>query len=105
MDRERNGCGKGVMEMCGLMMTKFMGGSGASRFGHPLMIPGLLLILGGVLIFAAPMVLVWLIAGGAIVIGLLIILAPILIRNAIARRNGTGNASQMPIGRTSGSAG
>ncbi|HET9491110.1 MAG TPA: hypothetical protein VFR64_15320 [Methylomirabilota bacterium] len=53
--------------------------------GLLLLIPGLLLILGGVLIFLEPKFLVWLLAGTSILIGLVILFFALSIRKMVTR--------------------
>lgn len=79
---------KGFMEMCP-MMGAFRGSGlrgGKRALAFLPVIPGFLLVLGGVLILTEPLVLVWLAAGGAILFGTLISLSPIFVRKMIARR-------------------
>jgi hypothetical protein len=72
-----------MMEMCGSMMSKFMERRPGVRFLFA--IPGLALVAAGVLIFTAPMILVWFAAVALIVIGALSFSVPILIRRIAAR--------------------
>lgn len=65
------------MDMCPMtaICRGMAGGSGpGSRAGFLLLLPGLLLILGGVLILVEPRVLVWLIGGTSILIGIIVLL-------------------------------
>lgn len=50
------------------------------RLGFLLLIPGLLLVLGGVLIFIEPKALVWLLAGTSIFIGLVMLFFAMFVR-------------------------
>lgn len=79
MDQETKTEGMGTMEMCP-MASMCKGMAEKPRFGFVLMIPGLLLVLGGVLIFIEPRVLVWLVGSASILIGLVLLLFAIFIR-------------------------
>ena len=84
IDQEKNTQARSVMQMCPMAsMCKEMAGEPGLRF--LLLIPGLLLILGGVLIFLDPRFLVWLLAGTSILIGLLILFFAVAIRKVATR--------------------
>ena len=76
-----------AMEMCpmGSMCKGMMEKPGSGFF---LMIPGLLLVLGGVLIFIEPRVLLWLVGGALILIGLAVLFFAGFIRKMSARATG-----------------
>lgn len=89
MDQERKMQGRGTMDMCPMApMCKAM----AERpgFSFLLLIPGLLLILGGALIFIEPRVLVWLMASASIFIGIMMLFFAIFIRKTSARFTNAG---------------
>ena len=79
MDQERKAEGMGNMEMCP-MASVCKGMLEKPRIGLVLMIPGFLLVLGGVLILLEPTILVWLMAGASILIGLMMLFFSIFIR-------------------------
>ncbi len=69
----------GSMEMCPMAsMCKGMMGKSRSRF--LLMIPGLALVVGGVVIFLEPKVLFWLMGGTSILIGIVMLVLANFIR-------------------------
>ncbi|HSF04410.1 MAG TPA: hypothetical protein VLG10_01335 [Methylomirabilota bacterium] len=74
----------GAMEMCP-MASMCRGMAEKPRFGFLLLIPGLLLVLGGVLIFIEPRVLVWLLAGTSILIGVVMLFLAIFLRKMSVR--------------------
>jgi hypothetical protein len=84
MANDKNTPGMGVMEMCP-MATMCQGMAGKGGLGCRLMIPGFLLVLGGVLILLEPRVLVWLMAGTSILIGVVLFVFAILVRKMMAR--------------------
>jgi hypothetical protein len=55
-----------------------------------LLIPGLLLVLGGVLIFIEPRILVWLMASASILIGVVMLFFAMFIRKMSARFTNAG---------------
>lgn len=67
------------MEMCP-MASMCKGMAEKPRFGFLLVIPGLLVVLGGVLIFIEPRVLVWLVGSASILIGLVMLFFAVFIR-------------------------
>jgi len=69
----------GSMEMCPMAsMCKGMMGRSGPRF--LLMIPGLALVVGGVVIFIEPRVLFWLMGGTSILIGITVLVLASFIR-------------------------
>lgn len=80
MSQERKTQGMGAMEMCP-MATMCKGMAQRPRSGLLLSIPGLLLVLGGVLIFIEPRAVVWLLAGTSISIGVVMLFLAIFLRN------------------------
>lgn len=73
MHQDRTTQGMGVMEMCPMAsMCKGMMGKPGSEFLP--MIPGVLLIIGGLLILLEPRVLAWLMANASILIGILLLI-------------------------------
>lgn len=84
MDQEKETQGGRAMAMCPMAsMCKEM--AGKPGLGFLLLIPGLLLILGGVLIFLEPKFLVWLLAGTSILVGLVILFFAVSIRRIATR--------------------
>lgn len=84
MDEGRKTQGMGAMEMCP-MASVCSGMAAKPKFGFLLLIPGLLLVLGGVLIFIEPRVMVWLLAGASIFIGVVMVFFAMFIRRMMAR--------------------
>ena len=84
MDQEANTEETGAMEMCP-MASMCKGMAKNPRFGFLLVIPGLLLVLLGVLAFIEPRVLVWLVASASILFGLVMLFFAMFIRNMSAR--------------------
>lgn len=84
MNQGRKGQGMAAMEMCP-MASMCRGMAEKPRLGFLLLIPGLLLVLGGVLIFIEPRALVWLLAGTSIFIGLVMLFSAIFVRRMSAR--------------------
>lgn len=89
MDQERKTQGRGTMEMCP-MASMCKGMAEKPGVGFLLLIPGLLLVLGGVLIFIEPRVLVWLMAGASILIGIVMLFFAVFIRRMSARFTNAG---------------
>ncbi|HSC27290.1 MAG TPA: hypothetical protein VLD67_08450 [Vicinamibacterales bacterium] len=84
MDQAGKTQGMSAMEMC--PMASMCSGMAAKRgLGSLLLIPGLLLVLGGVLIVIEPRALVWLLAGASIFIGVVLLFFAIFIRKMSAR--------------------
>lgn len=79
MDQETKTEGKGNTEICP-MASMCKGMAEKPRFGFLLMIPGFLFVLGGMLIFIEPRVLVWLVGTASILIGLVMLFFSIFIR-------------------------
>ncbi|MEJ2174608.1 MAG: hypothetical protein P8Y76_06770 [bacterium] len=75
---------KGPMEMCP-MASMCRGMAGKPWTGAILMLPGILLVLVGILIFVEPKVLVWLIASVAILMGVIMLAFALFIRRMSAR--------------------
>jgi hypothetical protein len=71
------------MESCP-MSAMFKKTSGKRGLGLLAMIPGLLLVLGGVAIILEPQILVWLVAGTSILFGLLLVVAANFLRRITA---------------------
>ena len=69
----------GPMEMCP-MASMCKGMKGKSGSGFLLMIPGLALVVGGVVIFIEPKVLFWLMGGTSILIGIVTLMLANFIR-------------------------
>ena len=84
MNQGRKEPGMAAMEMCP-MASMCRALAGKPRLGFLLLIPGLLLVLGGVLIFIEPGALVWLLAGTSIFIGLAMLFLAMFIRKMSAR--------------------
>ena len=74
----------GPMGMCP-MASMCRGMAGKPWTGTILMLPGIALVLVGILIFVEPKVLVWLIAGVAILIGVILLSFALFIRRMSAR--------------------
>ena len=84
MDQDKNTQARSAMGMCPMAsMCKEL--AGKPGLGFLLLIPAVLLILGGVLIFLDPRFLVWLLAGTSILIGLLILFFAVAIRKVATR--------------------
>ena len=83
MDQETKTEGMGNTEICP-MASMCKGMAEKPRFGFLLVIPGLLLVLGGVLIFIEPRVMVWLLAGASIFIGVVMVFFAMFIRRMMA---------------------
>lgn len=64
--------GQAEKEMCP-MATMCKGMMGKPRAGYLLMVPGAVLILGGILILIEPRILFWLMAGASILIGIVML--------------------------------
>lgn len=77
------------MEMCP-MASMCKGMADRPGVGVLLLIPGLLLVLGGVLIFIEPRVLVWLMGSASILIGLVMLFFAIFMRKMSARFTNAG---------------
>jgi len=75
--------GEKPMESCP-MSAMFKKASGKRGFGLLAMIPGLLLVLGGVAIIFEPQILVWLMAGASILIGIALLAAASFFRKLAA---------------------
>jgi len=75
--------GANPMESCP-MSAMFKKASGKRGFGLLAMIPGLLLVLGGVAIILEPQILVWLMAGAAILVGIALLAAATFFRKLAA---------------------
>ena len=75
--------GENPMESCP-MSAMFKKTSGNRGFGLLAMIPGLLLVLGGVAIILEPQILVWLMAGAAILVGIALLAAANFVRKLAA---------------------
>jgi hypothetical protein len=75
--------GENPMESCP-MSAMFKKTSGKRGFGLLAMIPGLLLVLGGVAIILEPQILVWLMATTSIVAGLMLLAAATFFRRLAA---------------------
>lgn len=75
--------GENPMESCP-MSAMFKKTSGKRGFGLLAMIPGLLLVLGGVAIIFEPQILVWLVAGASILIGIALLAAASFFRKFVA---------------------
>jgi len=75
--------GENPMESCP-MSAIFKKTSGKRGFGLLAMIPGLLLVLGGVAIILEPQILVWLMAGAAILVGIALLTAANFFRKLAA---------------------
>lgn len=84
MNQGRKGQGMAAMEMCP-MASMCRGMAEKPRLGFLMLIPGLLLVLGGVLIFIEPRALVWLLAGTSIFIGLVMLFFAMFVRKMSAR--------------------
>jgi hypothetical protein len=69
----------GPMQMCP-MASMCKGMKGKSGAGFLLMIPGLALVVGGVVIFIEPKVLFWLMGGTSILIGIVMLMLANFIR-------------------------
>jgi hypothetical protein len=77
------------MEMCP-MASMCKGMAEKPGFGFLLLIPGLLLVLGGVLIFIEPRILVWLMASASILIGVVMLFFAMFMRKMSARFTNAG---------------
>lgn len=75
---------KGPMEMCP-MASMCRGMAGKPWSGYMLMLPGILLVAVGILIFVEPKVLVWLIAGVTILFGIVMLSFALFMRRMGAR--------------------
>jgi hypothetical protein len=89
MDQERKTQGMGTMEMCP-MASMCKGMAEKPGFGFLLLIPGLLLVLGGVWILIEPRVLVWLLGSASIFIGVVMLFFAIFMRKMSARFTNDG---------------
>ena len=75
--------GENPMESCP-MSAMFKKTTGKRGFGLLAMIPGLVLVLGGVVIIFEPQILVWLMAGASIVVGIALVAAAYFFRKLAA---------------------
>ena len=76
------------MDMCPMAaVCRGMSGKSGTGSGLLLMVPGILLVLGGVLVLTVPQALVWLMGGTSILIGIVVLVFANLIRKVSA---GTG---------------
>jgi hypothetical protein len=75
--------GENPMESCPIS-TMFKKTTGKRGFGLLAMIPGMLLVLGGVAIILEPQILVWLMAGAAILVGIALLAAATFFRKLAA---------------------
>jgi len=75
--------GENPLESCP-MSAMFKKTSGKRGFGLLAMIPGLLLVLGGVAIILEPQILVWLMAGASIMVGIALFAAACFFRKIVA---------------------
>lgn len=75
--------GENPIESCP-MSAMFKKTFGKKGFGLLAMIPGLLLVLGGVAIILEPQILVWLMAGAAILVGIALLTAAYFFRKLAA---------------------
>jgi hypothetical protein len=81
--RGMNGDASGLKEVCP-MASMCKGMMGKSGTGFLLMIPGLALVVGGVVIFIEPKVLFWLMGGTSILIGIIMLVLANFIRKMSA---------------------
>lgn len=84
MDQEWRKQWMGTRQMCP-MTTMFKGMTERPGFGILMVIPGLLLVAGGVLILIEPRILVWFLAGASILMGLAILFFATFMRKIRAR--------------------
>jgi hypothetical protein len=89
MDQDRKMQGMGTTDMC-LMARMCKAMAERPGFAFLLLIPGLLLILGGALIFIEPRVLVRFMASASIFIGIMMLFFAIFIRKMSARFTNAG---------------
>lgn len=87
MDQEWRKQWMGTAQMCP-MATMCKGMTERPGFGILMVIPGLLLVAGGVLVLIEPRILVWLLAGASILMGLAILFFATFMRKIRARFTG-----------------
>ena len=84
MDEQANVRTNGPMAMCP-MASMCRGMAGKPWSGYMLMLPGILLVAVGILIFVEPKVLVWLIASVTILFGIVMLSFALFMRRVGAR--------------------
>lgn len=90
MHHERGMQAMGMMQMCP-MASVCKGMANKPGSGLFLMMPGLVLVLAGVLILIEPRALVWLLASASMLIGLVMLFFAMFMRKMVARFTGLGS--------------